>query len=40
MTMHARVSATGFYEKLGYEIRGEQFDEVTIPHYIMEKVLY
>lgn len=40
MTMHARASATGFYEKLGYEIRGEQFDEVTIPHYIMEKVLY
>lgn len=40
MTMHARASATGFYEKLGYEIRGDQFDEVTIPHYIMEKVLY
>lgn len=40
MTMHARASATGFYEKLGYEISGDQFDEVTIPHYIMEKVLY
>jgi len=40
MTMHARVSATGFYEKLGYEVRGDQFDEVTIPHYIMEKSLF
>lgn len=40
ITMHARASATGFYEKLGYEIKGERFDEVTIPHYIMEKVLY
>ncbi|MGN6419823.1 MAG: GNAT family N-acetyltransferase [Pseudobacter sp.] len=40
MTMHARASATGFYEKLGYEISGDQFEEVTIPHYIMEKVLY
>lgn len=40
MTMHARASATGFYEKLGYEISGDQFYEVTIPHYIMEKTLY
>lgn len=40
MTMHARASATGFYEKLGYEISGDQFDEVTIPHYIMQKLLY
>lgn len=40
ITMHARVSATGFYEKLGYEVKGEQFDEVTIPHFIMEKLLF
>jgi GNAT superfamily N-acetyltransferase len=39
LTMHARVTATGFYEKLGYAVTGELFEEVTIPHYIMEKSL-
>ncbi|MEP6682497.1 MAG: GNAT family N-acetyltransferase [Parafilimonas sp.] len=37
--MHARITATGFYEKLGYTIAGDEFEEVTIPHYIMEKKL-
>lgn len=37
--MHARLNAVGFYEKVGYKIRGEQFIEVTIPHYVMEKAL-
>lgn len=35
--MHARVTAMGFYEKLGYHPVGDQFEEVTVPHYIMEK---
>jgi predicted GNAT family N-acyltransferase len=39
MTMHARVSAVGFYEKLGYQTVGDLFEEVTIPHVIMEKDL-
>lgn len=39
MTMHARQTAIGFYEKLGYQVSGGQFEEVSIPHYIMEKVL-
>ena len=39
MTMHARASALGFYEKLGYTQMGEEFEEITIPHYIMEKEL-
>ncbi|MBO9563469.1 MAG: GNAT family N-acetyltransferase [Niastella sp.] len=39
ITMHARQTAVGFYEKLGYQISGDQFEEVSIPHYIMEKVL-
>lgn len=39
MTMHARKTAIGFYEKQGYEIKGNEFSEVTIPHYIMEKEL-
>ncbi len=37
--MHARLNAVGFYEKVGYKIKGEQFIEVTIPHYVMEKAL-
>ncbi|MCW3081348.1 GNAT family N-acetyltransferase [Segetibacter sp.] len=37
--MHARKSAAGFYERLGYAISGEEFTEVTIPHYNMEKQL-
>ena len=39
LCMHARVTALGFYEKLGYTTNGEEFIEVTIPHYIMEKSL-
>jgi ribosomal protein S18 acetylase RimI-like enzyme len=37
--MHARANAIGFYEKVGYKVRGEQFIEITIPHYVMEKQL-
>jgi predicted GNAT family N-acyltransferase len=37
--MHARKTAMGFYEKLGYEKIGDEFTEVTIPHYKMEKRL-
>jgi ribosomal protein S18 acetylase RimI-like enzyme len=37
--MHARINAIGFYEKVGYNVKGEQFTEVTIPHYMMEKML-
>ena len=39
ITMHARETALGFYERLGYKISGEEFKEVTIPHYVMEKNL-
>ncbi len=39
ITMHARKSAIGFYEKLGYSVTGEEFIEVTIPHFNMEKSL-
>jgi len=37
--MHARKTAVGFYEKLGYSVSGEEFLEVTLPHYVMEKKL-
>jgi predicted GNAT family N-acyltransferase len=39
LVMHARKTAIGFYEKLGYHTSGEEFLEITIPHYIMEKKL-
>jgi ribosomal protein S18 acetylase RimI-like enzyme len=39
LTMHARKAVIGFYEKLGYKVVGEEFQEVTIPHYVMEKSL-
>jgi predicted GNAT family N-acyltransferase len=37
--MHARETAVGFYEKLGYQINSDVFNEVNIPHYVMEKRL-
>ncbi len=39
LTMHARKSAIGFYEKNGYQTKGDEFFEVTIPHFVMEKEL-
>jgi GNAT superfamily N-acetyltransferase len=39
MAMHARKTATGFYEKLGYKVEGDEFLEVTIPHFLMKKKL-
>jgi len=39
ITMHARKSAIGFYERLGYKVSGDEFKEVTISHFIMEKSL-
>lgn len=37
--MHARKTAVGFYEKLGYSVTSTEFLEVLIPHFIMEKRL-
>ena len=37
--MHARSIAVGFYEKVGYRVKGDQFIEVSIPHFLMEKKL-
>ena len=37
--MHARKTALGFYEKLGYKKTGNEFFEVTLPHFVMEKNL-
>jgi predicted GNAT family N-acyltransferase len=39
LTMHARDTAIGFYEKFDYKVNGESFIEVNVPHHIMEKRL-
>ena len=39
LCLHSRVSAQGFYEKLGYQTQGEAFLEFTIPHIEMFKDL-
>ena len=39
MTLHARTTAVPFYERLGYEKVGEEFEEVTVPHWEMLKSL-
>ena len=36
---NARISALGFYEKLGYAAVGEEFELVGVPHVKIEKVL-
>lgn len=39
ITLHARQVAQGFYERLGYHVVGDEFLEVGIPHYTMEKMV-
>lgn len=39
LVLHARRTALGFYEVMGYEVEGEEFTEVTIPHRRMVKLL-
>ncbi|MCB0544683.1 MAG: GNAT family N-acetyltransferase [Saprospiraceae bacterium] len=39
MTLHAREHAVDFYLQQGYQTVGDRFEEVTIPHFKMEKIL-
>ncbi|MES2775260.1 MAG: GNAT family N-acetyltransferase [Bacteroidota bacterium] len=39
LTMHARDTAIGFYERCGFKILGDGFIEVSVPHHVMEKRL-
>lgn len=39
ITMHARKNSIGFYEKMGYKKIGNEFHEITIPHFMMQKEL-
>jgi predicted GNAT family N-acyltransferase len=37
--MHAQLDAAAFYDRLGYEREGEEFEEAGIPHVAMRKEL-
>jgi predicted GNAT family N-acyltransferase len=37
--LHAQTHVVEFYEKLGYEVTSEEFEEAGIPHVEMEKEL-
>lgn len=39
ISMHARKNVVGFYERMDYKVIGEEFTEITIAHYLMEKKL-
>jgi len=39
ISMHARKNVVGFYERMDYKVIGNEFIEITIPHYLMEKKL-
>lgn len=39
IVLHARMTVTDFYKKLGYEVASEVFTEVMIPHVEMKKKL-
>ena len=39
VVLHARRTAVGFYQRLGYQIEGPEFLEVTLPHRCMSKNL-
>lgn len=39
MVVHAQTTVEGFYERLGYETVGEEFEEAGIAHVEMEKEL-
>lgn len=39
MIAHARLTALGFYLRLGYRASGEEFMETTVPHRLVMKTL-
>lgn len=39
LVAHAREGVVGFYEKLGYQVVGERFTEVNLPHWKVQKSL-
>jgi len=39
ISMHARKMTVPFFEKMGYKVSSDEFMEISIPHYKMEKEL-
>jgi ribosomal protein S18 acetylase RimI-like enzyme len=39
IVLHARKTATGFYQKSGYAVTGPEANEIGIPHFPMAKAL-
>ena len=39
LTLHAQTRVRGFYDRLGYEAYGTEFEEAGIPHVAMDKEL-
>ena len=39
IVLHAQDHALGFYERCGYEVEGDGFEEAGIPHHKMRKPL-
>ena len=39
LELHAQVPVRGFYERLGYDAYGDEYDEAGIPHISMRKIL-
>jgi N-acetylglutamate synthase-like GNAT family acetyltransferase len=39
IVLHARHTAVGFYEKLGYQTVGAGFTEINIQHFLMRRAL-
>jgi predicted GNAT family N-acyltransferase len=39
LELDARAAAVGFYKKLGYTVVGDEFIEVSVPHFRMVKVV-
>ncbi len=37
--MHARLTAIGFYERMGYTVVGKPFEEIGLQHRYMEKTI-
>lgn len=37
--MHSRLTAIGFYKRMGYQVVGDIFEEVGLPHRYMEKTI-
>lgn len=40
LILHSRSSVCGFYQKQGYEVEGDAFQEIGLAHFRMKKLLH